>query len=121
MIGILLKTIQLMIAIMKTVNMKKLLSDFTAQQNSYSKEVDDLFAGVYQDSSKQFTCTLNAVEKVILPLFSALKTWFPQLHIPDKGYYGLNGGYYKMKIGKLCYRWILLSSERSKVSYLHTF
>lgn len=83
----------------KGLKIKELLSNFTAQQINYHKEVDKLFDGTYRDCDKQFPCSVNAVENVIIPLFSALKEHFPQLHIPDKNNYGLNGGYYKMKIG----------------------
>lgn len=85
---------------METMNIKKLLSDFTDQQIAYSEQADKLSNGSYQDSDKPFHCTVNAVESVIIPLFKALKEYFPELQIPDKnGYYGLEGGRYKMRIG----------------------
>lgn len=83
----------------KGLKIKELLSNFTAQQINYHKEVDKLFGSAYRDCDKQFPCSVNAVENVIIPLFSALKEHFPQLQIPDKNNYGLNGGYYTMKIG----------------------
>lgn len=84
---------------MNTINIRELLSGFTARQINYSKEVDKLFDSAYRDNNKQFPCSVDTVESVIIPLFSALKEHFPQLYIPDKNNYGLNGGYYKMKIG----------------------
>lgn len=85
---------------MKTINIKKLLSDFTDQRVAYYEQVDKLFNGSYQDSGKPFRCTVNAVESIIMPLFKALKEHFPQLQLLDKnGFYGLEGGYYKMRIG----------------------
>lgn len=84
---------------METLNIKKLLSDFTEQQVAYSKQVDELFNGGYQNSDKCFHCAVDAVESIIIPLFRALKEHFPQLQLPDKERYGLTGGYYKMIIG----------------------
>lgn len=84
---------------MKTMSIKKLLSDFTARQISYSEQVDKLFKGDYRDSNKCFHCSVNAVESVIIPLFNALKEHFPRLQLPDKDQYGLAGGFYKMTIG----------------------
>lgn len=83
---------------MGTMDIKKLLSDFTDQQTAYSKEVGKLFNGDYRNSNKDFRCSVNAVESVIIPLFNALKEYFPRLQLPDKNQYGLNGGYYKMTI-----------------------
>lgn len=84
---------------MKTLNIKNLLSAFTAQQATYSEQVYELFIGNYRDNDKCFRCTINAVECIIIPLFHALKEYFPQLQLPDKDRYGLSGGYYKMTIG----------------------
>lgn len=84
---------------METLSIKKLLSDFTDQQVAYSEQVIKLFNGSYRDNGKPFICTANAVESVIIPLFKALKEYFPLLQLPDKNGYGLAGGYYKMRIG----------------------
>lgn len=91
---------------MKTLIIKNLLSAFTAQQATYSEQVYELFKGNYRDNDKCFRCTINAVECIInaveciiIPLFHALKEYFPQLQLPDKDRYGLSGGYYKMTIG----------------------
>lgn len=84
---------------METLDIKRLLSDFTDQQAIYSKRVAALFNGCYWDSGKPFLCDVDAVKSVILPLFRALKEHFSQLQLPDKNGYGLTGGYYKMRIG----------------------
>lgn len=83
---------------MKILDIKKLLSDFTNQQVTYSEQVGKLFNDDYIDSNKHFHCSVNAVESVIIPLFNALKEHFPQLQLPDKDRYGLDGGYYKIRI-----------------------
>lgn len=84
---------------MGTMNIRKLLSDFTDQQAAYSEQVTKLFNGSYLDSGKPFLCDVDAVKCVITPLFRALKEHFPQLQLPGKNGYGLTGGYYKMRIG----------------------
>lgn len=84
---------------MGTMNIRKLLSDFSDQQTAYSEQVTKLFDGSYQNSGKPFLCDVDAVKSVIIPLFRALKEHFPQLQLPDKSGYGLVGGYYKMRIG----------------------
>ena len=84
---------------MKTMNIKKLLSDFTGQQVTYSERVAKLFNGCSRESGKPFYSRGDALKSVIIPLFGALKEHFPQLQLPDKNGYGLAGGYYKIKIG----------------------
>lgn len=84
---------------METLDIKKLLSDFTDRQVTYSERVAKLFNGCCRNSSKPFLCDVDAVKSIIIPLFRALKEHFPQLQLPDKNGYGLAGGYYKLRIG----------------------